>query len=229
MPHVVRVERTGGPEVMQWVELPLAQPAPGEIRIRQTAVGVNFVDVYYRVGLYPPPGGLPFVPGSEGAGVVDALGEGVTGFKVGDRVVYQGWVGAYAETRSFPADRVVRLPDTVDDRTAAASFLKGLTAEMLLRRVHKVAAGETILFHAAAGGVGTLACQWAAALGATVIGTVGSDDKVAAATAAGCAHVINYRTDGLRRAGEVDHRRRRRRRGLRFGRQRHVSQVRSIA
>ncbi len=115
MPNVIRVERTGGPEVLQWVELPATPPAAGEVRIRQTAIGVNFVDVYYRTGLYPPPGGIPYVPGSEGAGVIDALGDGVTGFKVGDRVVYQGWVGAYAEVRSFAADRVLKIPDGIDD------------------------------------------------------------------------------------------------------------------
>jgi NADPH:quinone reductase len=197
MPNVIRVERTGGPEVMEWVELESAPPAAGEVRIRQKAVGVNFVDVYYRIGLYQPPGGIPFVPGSEGAGVVDAVGEGVTGFEVGDRVVYHGWVGAYAEVRSFPADRVLKIPDGVDDKTAAAVLLKGTTAHVLLHRTHKVGKGSTILFHAAAGGVGQLACQWATALGATIIGTVGSDDKIEAAERAGCAHVINYRTDNF--------------------------------
>ena len=199
MPHVIRVDETGGPEVLKWVEAPLPEPAAGEVRIRQTAVGVNFVDVYYRIGLYPPPGGsgLPYVPGSEGAGVIDAVGAGVTRFKVGDRVVYQGWVGAYAETRCFPAERVVRLPDGIDDRTAAAGYLKGLTVHCLLHRTFKVVKGTTMVFHSAAGGVGTIGCQWAAALGATVIGTVGSDDKIETAKRAGCAHVINYRKENL--------------------------------
>jgi NADPH2:quinone reductase len=194
MPHIIRVEHNGGPEVMQWVELPAPDPAAGEVRIRQKAVGVNFLDVYYRKGVYPPPAGFPFVPGSEGAGVVDAVGAGVTEFKVGDRVAYFGAIGAYAEVRTFPANRCLKIPDGIEDRTLAAGLLKGLTAETLLHRVFKVGKGTTILFHAAAGGVGSIACQWAVALGATVIGTVGSDEKIEAARSAGCQHVINYRS-----------------------------------
>ena len=194
MPHVIRVERNGGPEVMEWVELPATPPGPGEVLIRQHAIGVNFVDVYFRKGVYPPPGGFPFVPGSEGAGVVEAVGEGVTNFKPGDRVAYQGFSGAYAEVRSFPADRCLKIPEGIEERTLAAGLLKGLTAQCLLHRTFKVGKGTVLLFHAAAGGVGTIACQWAAALGATVIGTVGSDEKMETARRAGCHHVINYRS-----------------------------------
>jgi NADPH2:quinone reductase len=179
---------------MEWVELPTTAPGPGEVRIRQHAIGVNFVDVYYRKGLYPAPGGFPFVPGSEGAGVVDAVGEGVTAFKSGDRVAYQGFSGAYAEVRSFPADRCLKIPDGIDDRTLAAGLLKGLTAQCLLHRTYKVGKDTVLLFHAAAGGVGSIACRWAASLGATVIGTVGSDEKIEPARRAGCQHVINYRS-----------------------------------
>ncbi len=195
MPHVIRVSKAGGPEEMEWIDAPMPEPGAGEIRVRQEAIGVNFVDVYYRSGLYPPPGGFPYVPGAEGAGVVDAVGEGVKSLKVGDRVVYQGWVGAYAEQRLWPADRAVKLPDTIDSQLAAATFLKGVTAEVLLNRTYKVGPGTTLLLHAAAGGVGVIMSQWAAALGATVIGTVGSADKMEVAEAAGCAHVINYRDE----------------------------------
>src|SRR5665213_2428893 len=191
MPQVIRIERHGGPEVMEWIELPMPAPGPGEVLLRQTAIGLNFVDVYQRTGLYPT--SLPAVMGSEGAGVVEALGSGVTAVNVGDRVVYQGAPGAYAETRVVPAERLIRLPAGIDDRTAAAAFLKGTTVSFLLLRTFKVARGHTVLFHAAAGGVGQIACQWAKALGATVIGTVGSNDKMAVARANGCDHVINYR------------------------------------
>jgi NADPH2:quinone reductase len=163
------------------------------VLIRQTAIGVNFLDVYHRIGLYPL--ALPLIPGSEGAGVVEAVGSGVTGFRIGDRVVYQGVIGGYSEVRLVPAERLVRLPDGIDDRTAAAVFLKGVTAYYLLERTFRVGKGHVILFHAAAGGVGTIACQWASALGATVIGTVGSDEKMAIARDNGCAHVINYRKE----------------------------------
>ena len=204
MVHAIRVAKAGGPEVMEWAETEVGAPGPGEVRLRHTAIGVNFVDVYYRSGLYPPPGGLPFIPGGEGAGVVTAVGSGVTGLKPGDRVVYQAWSGGYAEERLMPADRVIRLPDAVDDRTAAAAFFKGITVQCLIRRTFKVGKGSTILWHAAAGGVGSIACQWAAALGATVIGTVGSDDKAALARGYGCAHVINYKTeDFVARAKEI--------------------------
>jgi NADPH2:quinone reductase len=193
MPLVIRIDAFGGPEVLRPVEIAPTPPAPGEVRVKQTAIGVNFVDVYHRIGLYP--NALPMIPGSEGAGVIDAVGTGVTGVKTGDRVVYQGALGAYAGTRVLPAARVVRIPDGIDERTAAAAFLKGVTVFCLLERVFKVGAGHTILVHAAAGGVGLIACQWAAALGATVIGTVGSDDKAALAASHGCAHVINYRRE----------------------------------
>jgi NADPH2:quinone reductase len=195
MPQVIRIERHGGPEVMEWIELPMPTPGAGEVLLRQTAIGLNFVDVYQRTGLYPT--SLPAVMGSEGAGVVEALGSGVTTVKVGDRVVYQGANGAYAETRVVPAERVIRLPPGVDDRTAAAAFLKGTTVSFLLLRTFKVAPGHTILFHAAAGAVGQIGCQWARALGATVIGTVGSQDKIALALKNGCDHVINYRTENF--------------------------------
>jgi len=190
MPHVIRIERAGGPEVMEWVEVPTPVPGRGEALIRQTAVGLNFVDTYQRSGLYKIV--MPAVLGSEAAGVVEAVGPGVVGIRAGDRVVYQGINGAYAEVRVVPAERLICIPDGIDDRTAAAAFLKGVTAHYLLTRTFKVGKQHTILFHAAAGGVGQIACQWAKALGATVIGTVGSEAKVALARANGCAYVINY-------------------------------------
>jgi NADPH2:quinone reductase len=193
MPHVVRIAAHGGPEVLEWVEVPRPTPGKGEALIRQTAVGVNFIDVYHRSGVYPMT--LPGVPGSEGAGVVEGVGPGVREVKVGDHVAYQGLLGGYAEVRVAPAARLVRIPAGIDARTAAAAMLKGVTAYYLLFRTFKVKRGTTILFHAAAGGIGSLACQWAAALGATVIGTVGSDDKIPTARANGCAHVINYRRE----------------------------------
>ena len=166
-------------------------PGPGQIRLRQEAAGLNFIDVYHRTGLYPQP--LPFTPGVEGAGVVEAVGEGVADLKVGDRVAYGGPVGGYAEARLVPADRLVKLPDTISSEQAAAMMLQGMTAEMLLKRVYPVKSGETILVHAAAGGVGLILCQWAKALGATVIGTVSSDEKAALARSRGLDHAINYR------------------------------------
>jgi NADPH2:quinone reductase len=167
------------------------------VRIRHTAIGVNFVDTYNRSGLYKPAGGLPYIPGAEAAGVVDAVGSAVSDLKAGDRVVYQGGTAAYAEYGLMPANRLIRIPQEISDRTAAASFLKGLTVDYLLLRTFKVQKGHTILFHAAAGGVGLIACQWAKALGATVIGTVGSEEKAKLAKAAGCDHVINYRTENF--------------------------------
>lgn len=195
MTHAIRVEKQGGPEVMEWVEVDVGDPGPGEVRLRHTAIGVNFVDVYFRKGVYQPPGGLPFIPGAEAAGVIEAVGEGVTGLKPGDRVVYQGSTGAYSEARLMAVERLVKFPDDLDPQIAAASFLKGVTAQMLLHRTFPVGKGNVILWHAAAGGVGSIACQWAHALGATVIGTVGSDDKVKLAKANHCDHVINYRTE----------------------------------
>ncbi|MBE3111808.1 MAG: quinone oxidoreductase [Acidobacteria bacterium] len=194
MTRTIRVHDYGGPEVLQWEEVDVGEPGPGEVRVRQTAVGLNFIDVYMRTGLYPQDA-LPFIPGSEGAGVVTAIGEGVRDLKVGRRVAYAGPVGAYAEERLIAADRVVKLPDAIDDHTAAAVMLKGMTAQYLLRQVYKVGPKTTLLFHAAAGGVGLIACQWAAALGATVIGTVGSSGKALIARAHGCTHVINYREE----------------------------------
>jgi NADPH:quinone reductase len=195
MTHAIRIDGIGGPEVNRWVEVEVDAPGPGMARIRQTAIGVNFIDIYYRKGVYPPPGGFPLINGQEGAGVVTALGEGVSDLKPGDRVVYQGPMGAYAEERLIAADKLVKLPEDLDDTIAAAVFLKGVTVQCLLRRVFKVERGQTILFYAAAGAVGSIGCQWAHALGATVIGVVGSDDKVELARANHCDHVINYRRE----------------------------------
>ena len=190
MSKAIRIERTGGPEVLQWVDVPVGHPGPGEALVRHTAVGLNFIDVYHRRGVYPLPS-LPAVLGLEAAGRVEAVGPGVAGVAVGDRVAYAGGpTGAYSEARVVPADRLVKLPDGIDDRRAAAMMLKGMTAEYLLRRTFPVTPGQTILFHAAAGGVGLIACQWARTLGATVIGTVGSKDKAELANTHGCDHVI---------------------------------------
>jgi len=188
MPHAMRVYEYGGPEKLRWEEVQVGAPGEGQVLVRNTAVGLNFVDVYQRTGLYQTP--LPFTPGSEGAGVVEAVGPKVKELKVGDRVAYSSPVGAYAEVLLRPADRLVKIPAGIDDKTAAAMMLKGLTAQYLLRRTYRVKKGETILMHAAAGGVGQILCQWAKALGATVIGTVGSDEKAALAKKAGCKHVI---------------------------------------
>lgn len=193
MTKAVVVHQLGGPEVLRYEDWPLASPGPGQVALRQTAIGLNFVDTYQRSGLYPVQ--LPFVAGNEGAGVITVLGEGVTDLKVGDRVAYQGHVGAYATERIALADRMVPIPDGIDDRTAAAIMLKGLTAYYLLFKTWALARGETILWHAAAGGTGLIATQWARALGATVIGTAGSDEKVALAKAHGCHHVINYNSE----------------------------------
>jgi NADPH2:quinone reductase len=193
MTKAVVVRQLGGPEVLRYEDWPLASPGPGQVALRQTAIGLNFVDTYQRSGLYPVQ--LPFVAGNEGAGVITALGEGVTGLKVGDRVAYQGQVGAYANERLAAAERMVPIPDGIEDRTAAAIMLKGLTAYYLLFKTWALARGETILWHAAAGGTGLIATQWARALGATVIGTAGSPEKVALAKAHGCHHVINYNSE----------------------------------
>jgi NADPH:quinone reductase len=196
MTHAIRVHEYGGPEVLKWEEVELGKPGPGEVRIKQTAVGLNFIDIYGRSGLYPQPS-LPFVPGMEGAGVVTAVGEGVRDLKVGRRVAYAGPIGGYAEERLIRADRAVKIPEAISDETAAAVMLKGMTAQYLLRRSYKVGSETTLLFHAAAGGVGLIACQWAASLGATVIGTVGSAGKALIARAHGCTHVINYREEDV--------------------------------
>jgi NADPH:quinone reductase len=203
MPHAIRFHRTGGPEVLVWEQIEVGKPGPGEVRIRQSAVGLNFVDIYVRKGLYPAP--LPSGLGSEGAGVVEELGEGVTELKPGDRVAYgHAPPGAYAEVRLIPADRLIRLPDSIDDRTAAAVTLKGLTVQYLIRQTYRVKEGDTILLHAAAGGVGLILSQWAKHLGATVIGTVGSDDKAQLARAHGCDHVIVYtREDFVQRVAQI--------------------------
>jgi len=193
MTRALVVRQPGAPEAMQLEDWPLADPAEGQIAIRQTAIGVNFIDTYQRSGLYPVQ--TPFVAGNEGAGIVTGVGPGVTTFKSGDRVAYQGQVGAYAEERLLVAERVVALPDGVDERTAAAVMLKGLTAYYLLFKTWAVQPGETILWHAAAGGVGQIATQWAKALGARVIATVGSDEKAALAEQNGCDAVINYNAE----------------------------------
>jgi len=190
MPHAIRVHETGGPEVLKWEEVELGEPGPGQVRLRQEAAGLNFIDVYHRTGLYPQP--LPFTPGVEGAGIVEAIGPDVTDLKNGDRVAYAGPIGGYAEIRLIDAERLVKLPDAISSEQAAAAMLQGMTVHMLLRRVYPVKAGNTILIHAAAGGVGLIACQWAKALGATVIGTVGSDEKAELARAHGCDHPIIY-------------------------------------
>jgi NADPH2:quinone reductase len=196
MTKAIRVHEYGGPEVLKWEEVEVGEPGPGQIRIKQTAIGLNFIDVYGRTGLYPQDA-LPFIPGMEGAGLVTAVGEGVRDLKVGRRVAYAGPIGAYAEERLIAADRVVRIPDGIDDETAAATMLKGMTAQYLLRRTYKVGPETTLLFHAAAGGVGMIACQWAASLGATVIGTVGSSGKALIARSHGCTHVIKYREEDV--------------------------------
>ena len=189
----VRVHQHGGPEALRYENVDIPVPGAGEVLVRHAAIGLNFLDVYYRSGLYPAPNGLPLTPGGEAAGVIEAVGAGVTELREGDRVAYTTPLGAYAEKRVISADRVVRVPDGVSDEQAAAMMLKGLTAAYLLLRTYKVQKGETVLFHAAAGGVGLLFGQWAKHLGATVIGTAGSPDKVELALAHGFDHVIDYR------------------------------------
>ena len=194
MTHAIRVYQTGGPEVLRWEEVQVGNPGPGEIRVRHTRIGLNYIDVYYRTGLYATP--LPFTPGFEAAGVVDAVGDGVDYLKPGDRIAYgTGPLGAYAEMRVMPADRAVRLLPSISDDEAAAMMLQGMTAQYLLRRTYHVKPGDTILVHAAAGGVGLILCQWASHLGATVIGTVSTDEKAELAQANGCAHPIVYTRD----------------------------------
>ncbi len=188
MPHVIRIHQNGGPEQMRWEEVAVGDPGPGEVRVRNTAIGLNYIDTYHRSGLYPLP--LPLVLGSEGAGVVEAVGPEVKEFNVGDRVAYAQPMGAYAEVLLRPVARLVKLPAGIQDETAAAMMLKGMTAWYLSRRTYNVKKGDTIVVHAAAGGVGQILCQWAKHLGATVIGTVGSDEKVALAKTVGCEHVV---------------------------------------
>lgn len=188
MPYAIRIHETGGPEQMRWEEVEVSKPGPGEVLVRNKAIGLNYIDTYHRTGLYPMP--LPLTLGMEGAGVVEAVGPKVKEFKKGDRVAYANPIGAYGELVPRPADRLVKIPSGIDDKTAAAMMLKGMTAQYLLRRTYKVKKGDTILVHAAAGGVGQILCQWAKYLGATVIGTVGSQEKAAIAKKAGCKHVI---------------------------------------
>ncbi|MBK7975100.1 MAG: quinone oxidoreductase [Deltaproteobacteria bacterium] len=204
MTHAVRVHGSGGPEVMRWEEVDVPEPDAGQVRLRQTAVGLNFIDVYHRSGLYPI-AAFPAVLGLEGAGGVEKVGSGVRGLAEGDRVAYASApMGAYAEARVMPAERVVKLPAGVADDVAAAMMLKGLTAQFLLRRTYRVDAGDPIVIHAAAGGVGLLVCQWARALGATVIGTVGSDAKAEIARAHGCEHpIVTSREDFVARVRDI--------------------------
>jgi NADPH2:quinone reductase len=188
----IRVHENGGPEVLKWEEVSVPDPGAGEVLVRHRAIGLNFVEIYFRMGLYPPPH-LPYVPGTEAAGVVEAVGPGVSEFRVGDRVAYcTGPFGAYSEVRVIPAKFLVPLPEGIDEFTAAASMLKGLTAHYLLHSTYQVKPGDSILVHAAAGGVGLLLCQWAKHLGATVIGTVGSEEKARLAAQYGCDHIILY-------------------------------------
>ena len=190
MTHAIRIHQNGGPEVLKWEEVDVGEPGPGQIKIRQEAAGLNFIDVYHRSGLYKQE--MPFTPGVEGAGVVEAVGDSVTNVKKGDRVAYAGPLGGYAEERLIDADRVVKLPDAISTQQAAGMMLQGMTAQMLLRSVCPVKSGDTILVQAAAGGVGLIMCQWAAALGATVIGTVSTEEKAELARNHGCAHPIVY-------------------------------------
>ena len=203
MPFAIRIHQTGGPEVLQWEEISVGDPAPGQARVRHEAVGLNFIDTYHRSGLYPLP--LPSGLGLEGAGVVEAVGEGVSDFVPGDRVAYAGGpVGAYSQVRCMPAERLLKLPDALSFETAAAMMLQGLTSAYLLRRTYRVQPGDAVLIHAAAGGVGLIACQWAKALGATVIGTVSSEAKAELAKQHGCDHIIYYsREDVAKRVREL--------------------------
>src|SRR6201989_2910128 len=203
MTHAIRFHKPGGPEVLVWEEVQLGKPGPGKAPLRHTAVRLNFVDIYNRSGLYPSQ--LPSGLGGEAAGVVEEVGSGVTSVKPGDRVAYGAApIGAYSEARVIPAERLLKVPDGIDDKTAAAMMLKGLTTQYLIRQTYRVKAGDTILLHAAAGGVGLILSQWAKHLGATVIGTVGSDEKAKLAQAHGCAHTIVYtREDFVKRVNEI--------------------------
>ena len=200
MSHAIRIHEVGGPEVLVWDEVEVGEPGPGQVKLRQAAAGLNFIDVYHRTGLYPQP--MPFTPGVEGAGTVESIGESVTNVKTGDRVAYAGPLGGYAEERLIEADRLVKLPDDIAFEQAAGMMLQGMTARMLLRAVYRVKEGDTILVHAAAGGVGLILCQWASALGATVIGTVSTEEKAEIARAHGCAHPVLYTKQDF--AAEVD-------------------------
>ena len=196
MTKAIRFHQTGGPEVLKLETVEVGDPGPGQVRVRHTGIAVNFIDVYFRIGRYPAP--LPNGLGSDAVGVVEAIGPGVTFLAVGDRVGYMlGPLGAYSEARVMPADVLIKLPDGISDRTASTIIMKGLTAQYLFRQVFPLKAGDTILYHAAAGGVGLIACQWARAIGVNMIGTVGSDEKAEAARANGCAHVINYNRENF--------------------------------
>lgn len=197
MPKAIRIHETGGPDVLRWDEVEVGQPGPGEVRLRQTAVGLNFIDTYHRTGLYPLPA-FPTILGMEGAGVVEEVGPDVGELKIGTRVAYAGMpLGAYAEARLMPVDRLVPLPDDINDTQAAGMMLKGLTAQYLVRATYPIKSGETVLIHAAAGGVGLILCQWAKHLGATVIGTVSTDEKAALARSHGCDHPILYTRENV--------------------------------
>ena len=195
MVAAVRVHKVGGPEVLTYEDVPVAEPGPGQVKVRNHACGVNFIDTYFRMGMYPSPVGLPFVSGNEGAGEVIAVGPGVTEVKVGDRVGYVSGLGAYAAERLLPADRAVKLPANISYEQAAAMMLKGLTVQYLVRQTYKVQKGDNVLIQAAAGGIGLIACQWANHLGANVIGTVGSKDKAELARKHGAHHTILYRSE----------------------------------
>jgi len=203
MVKAIRIHETGGPEVLRWEDVEVGKPGPGEVRLRHTAVGLNYIDVYHRSGLYPLPK-LPVVIGREAAGVVEEVGAGVTSLKLGDHVAYVDPMGSYAEARLHPADRLVKVPEGISDQTAAAMMLKGLTAQYLLRRTYRLQTGETILVHAAAGGVGLILCEWARHLGATVIGTVSTEEKAALARQHGCDHTVLYtRENFVERVKEI--------------------------
>ncbi len=197
MPKAIRIHAPGGPEALSWDDVEIGEPGEGHVRLRQTAVGLNYIDTYHRSGAYPLPE-MPHAIGMEGAGVVEAVGPGATEFREGDRVAYATMpVGAYAEARLIPADRIIKLPGDIDDKIAAAMMLQGMTVEYLIRRTYKVQSGDTVLWQAAAGGVGLIACQWLKHIGATIIGTVGSEEKGELAKAHGCTHVINYREENF--------------------------------
>jgi NADPH2:quinone reductase len=204
MAHAIRIHKTGGPEVLQWEEVQVADPGPGEVRIAHKAVGLNYIDTYHRTGLYPVP--LPSGLGLEGAGVVEAVGPGVAEFKPGDRVAYaNGPVGAYSELKIHPAERLVKIPEGISFEQAASMMLQGLTVQYLLRRLHRIPkAGETVLWHAAAGGIGLIACQWARAIGVNIIGTVSSEEKAKLARENGCAHTVIYtKEDFVAKVNEI--------------------------
>jgi NADPH:quinone reductase len=196
MAHAIRVHEYGGPEAMKWEEVEVGAPGPGQIKVKHHAVGVNYIDTYQRTGLYKQPS-MPFTLGMEGAGDVTAVGAGVTEFKVGDRIAYAQPVGSYSTERLMPADRAVKIPEGIDYKTAAAMMLQGMTVRYLIRKTYKVGPDTTLLWHAAAGGVGLIACQWAKHLGATIIATAGSDEKCKLAKAAGATHTINYKTENF--------------------------------